>query len=131
VLGGVQEFQVLLDGRCFGRVAQELVVSHAKSRGGVHVVHVLIVDKRAWLPHQRVDHMTKVDRFFAAAELPRHTLDALILIPQFKMVLVNTHLHLQADVLAVYRIDILLHANDTVGLDRHRHGSASTASLGR
>ena len=131
VLGGVQELQVLLDGRSFRRAALQLVVSHAKPCRRVHVVHIFVVGKRPWLADQRVDHVTKVDRFFAAAELPRHALDALILIPQFKMVLVNANLQLQADILAAYRIDVLLHANDTVGLDRHRHRSASGASLGR
>ena len=101
VLGGMQNFQILFDGRCFRRVAQELVIRHAESRGGVHVVHVLIVDKRPWLPHQRVDHVAKVDRLLAAAKQSRHTLDALILIPKLKMVLVDTHDQFQADVLAV------------------------------
>ena len=131
MFGGMQEFEVLLDGGCFGRATQQLVVCHAESRRGVHVIHVLIVEERARLAHQRVDHVTKVDRFLAAAELPRHTLEAFIPVPEFKMVLVNTHFQVQADVLTAYRIGISLDANDTVGLHRHRHRSASASSLGR
>jgi hypothetical protein len=114
VLGGMQDLQILPDGRGFGRATEQLVVGHAESRGGVHVVHVLIIDERPRLSDQRVDHVAKVDRFLAVSELSRHTLDALILIPEFEMVLVDTHFHLQADVLAADRIDISLHANDTV-----------------
>ena len=131
VLGGMQDLQVLFDGRCFGRAIQQLVVGHAESCGGVHVVHVLIVDERPRLADQRVDHVAKVDRFLAPAELTRHTLKALILIPELKMVLVDTHFKLQADVLAADRIDIPLDANDTVRPDRHRQGSASASSAAR
>ena len=119
MFGGMQEFEVLLDGGCFGRVAQQLVVCHAESRGGVHVIDVLVVEERARLPHKRVDHVAKVDRFPPTAELPWHTLQASIAVPEFKMVLVNTHFQLQADVLAAYRIRISLYPNDTVGLHRH------------
>ena len=81
VFGGMQEFEILLDGGCFGRVTQELVVCHAEPRGGVHVIHVLVVEERPRLPYKRIDYMTKVDRFLTAAELPRHTLEAFILVP--------------------------------------------------
>jgi len=131
VLGGMQNLQILFDGRCFGRAIQQLIVRHAESCGGVHVVHVLIVDKRPRLPDQRVDHVAKVDRFLALAELSGHTLKALILIPELEMVLVDTHFQLQADVLAADRIDIALDANDTVRPDRHRHGSTSASSAAR
>jgi len=131
VLGGMQDLQILPDGGGFGRTTQQLVVGHPEPRGGVHVVHVLIVDERPRLSDQRVDHVTKVDRFLALAELAGHTLDALIPIPELEMVLLDTHFQRQADVLAAYRIHIPLDANDTVGLDRHRHGSASVSPLGR
>jgi hypothetical protein len=131
VFGGMQEFEILLDGGCFGRVAQQLVVCHAESRGGVHLIHVLVVEERPRLPYKRIDYMTKVDRFLTTAELPRHTLEAFILVPEFKMVLMNTYFQIQTDVLAAYRIGISLHANDAVGLHRHRHRSASASSLGR
>jgi len=131
VLGGMQDLQILFDGRCFGRAIQQLIVRHSESCGGVHVVHVLIVDKRPRLADQRVDHVAKVDRFLALAELSGHTLEALILIPEFEMVLVDTHFKLQADVLAADRIDIPLDANDTVRPDRHRQGSASASSAAR
>jgi hypothetical protein len=131
MFGGMQEFEILLDGGCFGGVTQQLVVCHAESRGGVHVIHVLVVEKRARLPYERIDHMTKIDRFLAAAEQPRHALETFIPIPEFKMVLVNTHFQVQANILAVYRIRISLYANDTVGLHRHRRRGAGAQALGR
>jgi hypothetical protein len=131
MFGGMQEFEVLLDGGCFSRVAQQLVVCHAESRGGVHVIHVLVVEERARLPHKRVNHVAKVDRFLPTAELPRHTLEASIPVPEFKVVLVNTHFQVQADVLAAYRIRISLDPNDTVGLHRHQRRSAGASALRR
>ncbi|MCP4896322.1 MAG: hypothetical protein GY906_05045 [bacterium] len=100
VLGGMQDLQILPDGGCFGRVIQQLIVRHTESCGGIHVVHVLVVDKRSRLAGQRVDHVAKVDRFLTVAKLSGHTLKALSLIPEFEMVLVDTHFQLQADVLA-------------------------------
>ena len=131
MLGGMQDLQVLPDGGGFGRAVQQLVVGHSEPRGGIHVVHVPVVDKRSRLPDQRVDHVAEVDRFLALTELTRHVLDALIPVPEFEVILVNTHFQLQADVFAADRIRIPLDANDAVGLDRHRHGSASRSSLGR
>ncbi len=87
-----------------------------ESRRGIHVIHVLVIDERAGLANQRVDHVAKVDGFLAVAELPRHAFDALVLVPKFQMVLVNAHLQSQADVLAAYRVDVSLHANDAIGL---------------
>ena len=131
VLGRVQQLQVLLDGRGFAGVAPQLVVGHTEPRGRIHVVHVLIVNEGPGLAHQRVDHVTKVDRFLAAAELSGDALQALVLIPKLQMVLVDTHQQLQADVLAADRIHISLHANDTIGLDRQRNASARALSLRR
>ena len=91
VLGGVQQLEILLDRGSFRRGLEQLVIGHAESRGGVHVVHVFVVDKRPWLADQRVDHVAKVDVFLAAAELSWQPLDTFVPIPQFKMVLVNAY----------------------------------------
>jgi hypothetical protein len=131
MFGGMQKFEVLLDGGGFGRVAQQLVVGHAESCGGVHVIDVPVVEERPRLPHQRVNHVAKVDRFLPAAELPWYTLQASMAVPEFKMVLVNTHFQLQADVFAAYGIRISLYMNHTVGLHRHPHRSAGASSLRR
>jgi hypothetical protein len=100
VLGGVQQFEILLNGRTLRGVLAELIVGHAEPRAGVHVVDILVVDERTRLADQRVDHVAKVDRFLAAAELSRQALDAVVSVPKFQIVLVNAHFQSQADVLA-------------------------------
>jgi hypothetical protein len=92
VLGGVQQFEILLDGRTLRGVLEQPVVGHAEPRGGVHVVDVLVVDERTRLADQRVDHVAKVDRFLAVAELSRQLLDAFVPVPELQMILVNTNL---------------------------------------
>jgi hypothetical protein len=119
MFGRMQGFEILLDGGRFRRVTQQLVIGHAESCGRIHVIHVLVVAERTRFPYERVDHVAKVDRFLPTAELPGHSLEAAIPVPQFKVVLVNTYFQVQADVLAAYRIGISLYANDTVGLHRH------------
>ena len=78
VFGRMQEFEILLDSGCFGGATEQLVVCHAESRRGVHVIHVLIVEERPRLAYQRIDHMAKIDRLLAAAEQPRHTLETFV-----------------------------------------------------
>ncbi len=75
--------------------------------------------------------MAKVDGFPAIAKLSRHPFEAFVPVPKFKMVLVNAYFQLQADILAVDRIGISLHANDAVGLHQHKDRSAGTATLWR
>jgi len=123
MLGGVQQLEILLDGRTLRGVLEELIVGQAEPRGGVHVVDVLVVDERAWLADQRVDHMAKVDCLLAAAELPRQAFDAFAAQPEFQMVLVNADFQAQADVLAADRVHVSFHANDAVGLYRHQDRS--------
>jgi hypothetical protein len=93
------------------------------------VVDVLIIDERAGLANQRVDHVAKVNGFFAVAELPRQLLEAFVPAPEFKMVLVNPNLQFQANVLATHRVRVTLHANDAIGLYRHAKGSGGAATL--
>jgi hypothetical protein len=124
VLGSVQQFEILLDGRTLGGALEQPVVGHPEPRGGVHVVNVLVVDERTRLADQRIDHVAKVDRFLAAAELPRQALDAIVLTPKLQMILVHPHLQSQADVFTAYRVHVSLHANDAVGLHRHEDRSA-------
>jgi len=52
VLGRVQQLEILLDRRSFRRVLEQLIVSHTESRGGVHVLHILVVGKGAGLADQ-------------------------------------------------------------------------------
>jgi hypothetical protein len=122
LLGGLQDLQVLLDRPPLVVPGKQLVVGHPKPRGGVHVVDILIVDKRARLADQGVDHVAKVDPLFALAKQSRQTFQALVLIPEFQMVLVDQHVQLQADVLAVDGIDVLPHTQDAIRFDRHLRG---------
>ena len=120
VLGGVQQLEILLDCGSFRRVLEQLIIGHAESRRGVHVVHILVVDKRTRLADQGVDHVAKVNVFLAAAELSRHPFEAFAAVPKFKMVLVNAYFELQADVLAADRVGVSFHTDDAIGLDRHK-----------
>ena len=120
VLGGVQQLEILLDRRSFRRGLEQLIIGHAESCRGVHVVHILVVDKRTRLADQGVDHVAKVDVFLAEAELSRHPFEAFVLVPKLQMVLVNAYFELQADVLAADRVGVSLHADDAVGLHRHK-----------
>jgi len=129
VLGGIQQLEILLDRRSFRRAGQQLIIGHAEPRGGVHVVHVFVIDERTGLADQGVDHVTKVDGFLAVAEQSWHPLEAVVLVPQLKMILVNADLHFQADVLAADRIRVPLHANHTIGLHRYRSRSARGTTL--
>lgn len=131
VLGRVQQLEVLLDGRLLRRVPEQLIVGDAEMGRGVHVIDVLVVDERAWLADQRVDHVAEVDVLLAVAELSRHPLMAFVAIPQFQMVLVNADLDLQAHILAADGIGISLHADDAVGLHRHEDRSAGAPPLRR
>jgi hypothetical protein len=84
------------------------------------VIGVLVVDEGTGLANQRVDHVAKVDSFFAVAELSRQLFEAFVAVPEFKMVLVNTHFQSQADVLAADGVRVALHANHAVRW--HCHG---------
>jgi hypothetical protein len=130
MLGGVQQLEILLDRGSFRRALEQPVIGHAEPRGGVHVVDVFVVDERTRLADQRVDHVAKVDRFLAAAELSGHALDAIVSMPEFQVILVNAHLQSQADVLAAYRVHVSLHANDAVGLHFHKQRSAGRTAPG-
>jgi len=64
--------------------------------------------------------VAKVDVFLPTAKLSRHSLEAFVAIPQLKVVLMNAYFDLQADVLAADRIGVSFHADDAVGLHRHK-----------
>jgi len=70
------------------------------------MVYILIVGKRARLADQGIDHVAKINPLFALAKQPRQTFQALALIPEFEVVLVDQHVQLQADVLAVDGVDV-------------------------
>jgi hypothetical protein len=92
MLGGVQQLEILFDRGSFRRVLEQLIVGHSEPRRGVHVIRVFIVDEGTRLADQRVDHVAKVDRFLAVAELSRQLLDAFVPVPELQMILVNTNL---------------------------------------
>jgi hypothetical protein len=117
------------DRGAFRHVAQQLIIGPAESRRGVHVIDVLVIDKRTGLADQGVDHVAKVDGFFAMAEQSRHPLDVFVAVPELQMVLMNAHLQSQADVLTAYRVRVSFHANHTIGFHRHWHRSARAATL--
>lgn len=130
-LRGVQEFQVLPDGGRFGGPLQQLIERHAKSSCRVHVVDILVVEKRARLADQRIDDMAKVDRFLVAAEQSRHAFQTGIAIPQFQMILMDANIHEQANVFAADGVGVAFHSNDTVGLDRDVDGRVRDTTYGR
>jgi hypothetical protein len=95
------------------------------------MVDVLIVDKRARLADQGVDHVAKVDPLFALAKQSRQTFQALVLIPEFQMVLVDQHVQLQADVLAADGIHVSPHMQEAIRFDRHARGRERGDALPR
>jgi hypothetical protein len=129
VLGGIQQLEILLDCRRLRRVLKQLIIGHAESRGGIHVIYILVVDKRTRLADQRVDHVAKVDAFLAVSKQSRHPLEAFVAIPKFQMVLVNAYFELQANVLAADGIDVSFHADNAVGFHRYQDRSAGAATL--
>lgn len=131
VLRQIQNLQVLLHPGRFAQALDQLVVGYAEPRGGIQVVHVLVVHKRARLADQRIDDMAKVDCFLAVSEQPGHPLQALVAVPQFQVILVNMHLHLQTDVLAAHGVRILLDAHDAIRIHLQRHGRERTHPLRR
>lgn len=52
VLGGVQQLEILLHRGSFRHVLEQPVIGHAESGRGVHVIHILVVDKRTRLADQ-------------------------------------------------------------------------------
>ena len=70
MLGGMQDFQILLDRGFFFVSRCELIVGHAEARRGIEVIHVFVIHKRARLSNQGIDQVPKVDEFFALTEQP-------------------------------------------------------------
>jgi len=122
VLGGMQDLQVLLDGDRFlgGRFMgprEQLVVGHAKPGCRIQMVDVLVVGEGARFADQRIDHVAKVDPLLALPEQPRQALQTLVAIPEFEMVLVDEHVHFQADVFAADRIGVSLDTQNAIRFD--------------
>jgi hypothetical protein len=128
VLRRIQNLQVLLHRGRFAQALDQLVVGHAEPRGGIQVIHILVVHERPGLANQRIDDVTEVDRFLAVSEQPGHPLQALVAVPQFEMILVNPYLHLQADILAAHGVRILLDAYDAIRIHPQRDGRERTES---
>ncbi len=131
VLGSVQQLEVLFDGRLLRRPLEELVVGHAECGRRVHVIDVLVINKRARFADQRVDDVAKVDRLLAVTKLSGHPLETFAAIPKFQMVLVDPHFQVQADVLAADRVRITFDPNDAIRLDGQEHRRTRAASLRR
>jgi hypothetical protein len=85
MLGGMQDFQVLLDRGFFFVSGDELVVRHAKPGRGIEMIRVFVVDKSAGLSNQGINHVPKVDEFVALTEQPWQTFQTLAVIPEFQM----------------------------------------------
>jgi len=129
VLGRIENLEVLLHPGLLTLAFDQLVVGHSESRRRVHVIHIFIVQKGARLANQRIDHMAKVNRFFAVSKRARHPLKTLVSVPQFKVILLNSHLHLQADILAAHGVGVPLDAQDAVWLHGQRHDSERAQAL--
>ncbi len=71
MLGGMQDFQILLDRGFFLVATHELIIGHAEARRGVEVVHVFVIDECARLSNQGINHVPKVDKFFALSKQSR------------------------------------------------------------
>jgi hypothetical protein len=127
----MQNLEVLLDCGRFTLAFDQLVVGHAEPRAGVHVIHVFVVQEGPRLANQRIDHMAKVDGFFAVAEQPRHPLKTFVPVPQLEVILVNLHLHLQADILAAHRVSVAFDPQDAVRIHGQRHRRERTQTLRR
>ena len=125
----MENLEVLLHPGLFALALDQLVVGHSESRRRVHVIHIFIVQKGARLANQRIDHMAKVNRFFVVSKHARHPLKTLVSAPQFKVILLNPHLHLQADILAAHGVGVPLDAQDTVWLHGQRHDSERAQTL--
>ncbi len=70
--------------------------------------------------------MAKVDPLLALPEQSRQAFQTLVPIPEFEMVLVDQHVHFQADVFAAEGIGVSLDTQDAIRFDRdtHRCGGA-------
>jgi hypothetical protein len=117
----MQNLQVLLDRCRFRGPRKQLVVGHPKLGCRVQMVHVFVVGESARFADERIDHMTKVDPLLALPEQSRQAFQALVPIPQFKMVLVNQHIHFQTHVFAAHRIGVALDTQNAIRFDRDTH----------
>jgi len=131
VLGGMQDLQVLLDCSRLTGPREQLVVGHAEPGCRIQMVDVFVVGERARLADQRIDDVAKVDPLFALPEQSRQTFQALVAIPKFKMVLVDQHVHFQADVFAADRIGVSLDTQDAIRFDADTHRRESSQTLVR
>ena len=131
VLGGMQDLQVLLDGSPLAVPGKQLIIGHPKPGCRIQMVDVLVVGERARFADQGIDHVAKIDPLLALPEQSRQTLQALVPVPEFKMVLVDEHLHRQADVFAADRVRVPLDTQEAVGLHRDSRRRERVDSLPR
>jgi len=70
--------------------------------------------------------MAKVDLLLASPEQSRQAFQTLVAVPEFEMILVDQHVHFQADVFAADRIGVSLDTQDAIRFDpdTHRRGGA-------
>jgi hypothetical protein len=55
------------------------------------VIHVFVVEERAGLSHERINHVPKVDLLFVLSKQPWQSLQTLAAIPKFQMVLMDQY----------------------------------------
>ena len=123
VLGGVQDFQILLDRGFLVMSGHELIVGHPKPSRRIQMIDVFVIEEGPRLSDQGIDHMPKVDVLFALTQQPRQAFQALPAIPKLQMVLMNQNVEFQADVLAAHRIQVAFDPQDAIGFDLHPHAS--------
>ena len=129
VLGGVQDFQILLDRRFLFVSSYELIVGHPKPSRRIQMIDVFVIEERPRLSDQGINHMPKVDVLFALTKQPRQAFQALAAIPKLQMVLVNQNIEFQADVLAAHRIQVAFDPQDAIGFDLHPHAGGGCQSV--
>jgi hypothetical protein len=131
VFGGMQDLQVLLDRGRFTGPREQLVVGHAEPGCRIQMVDVFVVGERARLADQRIDDVAKVDPLLALPEQSRQAFQALAAVPEFEMVLVDQHVHFQADVFAADRVGVSLDTQDAIRFDPDTHRRESVEPLVR
>jgi len=93
----LQHLQVLASRHARSVISQQPIVGDAKMARGKHVRVILIVRKRPWLPHQRVDHVPVIDGVLAVASQTRHLLNLAPRPPDFDSLGVDHHINFHAD----------------------------------
>jgi len=98
-------------------LATQQVVRNAKMAAGKQVFSIQIVLKGAGLSHQRVDHVSIIDRMLADPNQSRDPTSQRIGVPDFNAVDINDNVNRVTDQPAVNRVDVAFHLNRTAAAD--------------